>query len=94
VLQRQHAILVMLVEPLVTAAGARASAATPDEARLLGRAIGIHVHSHPDSRQRARDALDAVRRAKAYRLRAIVLKNHDDPTTRLASIRADHRPRH
>jgi hypothetical protein len=48
-------------------------------ARALAGAIDIHVHSHPDNRPRSLDALDAAGQAKAHGMRAIVLKNHDDP---------------
>jgi hypothetical protein len=85
-LQRQHTILVMLLVVLVTAAGAGQGSDAVEEARLLAGAIDIHVHSYPDNRPRSLDALDAARQAKAHGMRAIVLKNHDDPTAGLASI--------
>ena len=89
-LQRQHAVLVMLLMVLVTvlvkSAGAGQGGDAAEEARLLAGAIDIHVHSNPDSRPRSLDALDAARQAKAHGMRAIVLKNHDDPTAGLASI--------
>ena len=53
--------------------------------RLAG-AIDIHVHSEPDDRPRSIDALDVARLAHAKGLRAIVLKNHYDPTAGLAYI--------
>jgi len=86
VLQRQHTILVMLLVVLVAATGAGQGSDAAEGARLLAGAIDIHVHSHPDSRPRSLDALDAARQAKGHGMRAIVLKNHDDPTTNLASI--------
>lgn len=42
--------------------------------------IDVHVHSAPDVIARSLDAVDAVRLAKAAGLRAIVLKNHCEPT--------------
>ena len=71
---------------LVTTASAGQGGDAAEEARLLAGAIDIHVHSHPDNRPRSLDALDAARQAKAHGMRAIVLKNHDDPTAGLASI--------
>jgi hypothetical protein len=46
--------------------------------------IDIHVHSAPDVIPRSIDALDAARAAKERGLRAIVLKNHYEPTASLA----------
>ena len=45
------------------------------ESALKG-AIDIHVHSLPDDRSRALDAIDAARQARERGMRAIVLKNH------------------
>lgn len=85
-LQRQHAMLAVLLVVLATSAGAGQGTDAAEEARLLAGAIDIHVHSNPDNRPRSLDALDAARQAKAHGMRAIVLKNHDDPTAGLASI--------
>ena len=52
--------------------------------RVLAGAIDIHVHSTPDDRERSVDALDAAKLARANGMRAIVLKNHYDPTAGLA----------
>src|SRR4026208_1310606 len=58
-----------------------------DEAvRLLAGAIDIHVHSDPDDRPRSIDAIDVAKLAKTRGMRAIVLKNHYDPTGPLAYI--------
>src|SRR5215213_4634562 len=87
--QRQRAmfvVLMVLVTVLVKTALAGQGSDAAEETRLLAGAIDIHVHSNPDSRPRALDALDAARQAKAHGMRAIVLKNHDDPTAGLASI--------
>ena len=51
--------------------------------RVLAGAIDIHVHSTPDDRERSVDALDAAILARANGMRAIVLKNHYDPTAGL-----------
>ena len=84
--QRQHPLLVTLLIVVVTTAGAGQNSDTAEEARLLAGPIDIHVHSHPDNRPRSLDALEAARHAKARGMRAIVLKNHDDPTGGLASL--------
>jgi len=55
-------------------------------AQVLAGAIDIHVHSDPDDRPRSIDALDVARLAKSKGMRAIVLKNHYDPTGGLAYI--------
>ena len=80
------AIVTLLVTVLVNTAGAGQSSDAAEEARLLAGAIDIHVHSYPDNRPRSLDAVEAARQAKAHGMRAIVLKNHDDPTAGLASI--------
>jgi hypothetical protein len=60
----------------------------PDQAAadLLRGSIDIHVHSDPDDRPRSIDAIDVARLAKTRGMRAIVLKNHFDPTGPLAYI--------
>jgi hypothetical protein len=57
-----------------------------DEASVLRGAIDIHVHSHPDNVPRSVDGLEAARIARAKGMRAIVLKNHYDPTAGLAYL--------
>ena len=64
------------------AAGGRGSAEDPD--RFLAGAIDIHVHSFPDNTDRSVDGLEAAILARAHGMRAIVLKNHYDPTAGLA----------
>ena len=46
----------------------------------LGGVIDMHIHAAPDVMARSVDALDAVRLARAAGLRAVVLKNHYEPT--------------
>ncbi|MDP9172173.1 MAG: DUF6282 family protein [Acidobacteriota bacterium] len=48
--------------------------------------IDIHAHSDPDSVPRSIDAIDLARLAKARGMRALVLKNHFEPTAALAYI--------
>src|SRR5215470_8478536 len=57
-----------------------------EAARLLTGTIDIHVHSDPDDRPRSIDAIDVAKLAHARGMRAIVLKNHYDPTSGLAYI--------
>jgi hypothetical protein len=57
-----------------------------EDARLLAGAIDIHVHSDPDDRPRSIDAMDVARLARTRGMRAIVLKNHYDPTGPLAYV--------
>ena len=59
---------------------------TDDGVRFLSGAIDIHVHSDPDNRPRSIDAIDVAKLAKSRGMRAIVLKNHYDPTAALAYI--------
>src|SRR5262245_30894976 len=58
----------------------------PVAERLLAGAIDIHVHSDPDDRPRSIDAIDVAKLAKTRGMRAIVLKNHYDPTGPLAYV--------
>jgi len=48
--------------------------------------IDIHVHSSPDSTPRSIDAIDLARMAKERGMRALVLKNHYEPTASLAYV--------
>lgn len=48
--------------------------------------IDIHVHSDPDSVPRSIDAIDLARLAKNRGMRALVLKNHYEPTASLAYV--------
>ena len=52
-------------------------------AQLAG-VVDIHVHSDPDSVARSIDAFDLARLAKDRGMRALVLKNHYEPTASLA----------
>jgi len=52
--------------------------------RFLVGAIDIHVHTSPDSAERSVDGIEAAVMARAHGMRAIVLKNHYDPTAPLA----------
>jgi hypothetical protein len=58
----------------------------PPDADLLRGAIDIHVHSDPDNVPRSLDGLEAATEARAAGMRAIVLKNHYDPTAGLAFL--------
>jgi Family of unknown function (DUF6282) len=73
-----------LVWVLAVGAGQRGNA--DEAARLLSGAIDIHVHSDPDDRPRSIDAIDVAKLAKTRGMRAIVLKNHYDPTGPLAYV--------
>jgi hypothetical protein len=66
----------------VSIAGQRDDAA----GRTLAGAIDIHVHSAPDSVERAIDSIDVAKLALARGMRAIVLKSHYEPTATMAFI--------
>src|ERR1700747_1306284 len=55
-------------------------------AQTLSGAIDIHAHADPDGTPRKIDAIDLARLAKERGMRAIVLKNHYEPTQSLAYI--------
>jgi len=71
---------------LITGVVASQTSTTDEAARLLAGAIDIHVHSDPDDRPRSIDAMDVARLARTRGMRAIVLKNHYDPTGPLAYV--------
>ena len=73
------------VVAIVATAGAFAQRGAPAAADLAD-AIDIHVHSAPDNVARSLDGLEAARFAKAAGMRAIVLKNHYEPTAGLAFL--------
>ena len=55
-------------------------------ARALERSVDIHMHTHPDIAERPVDAFEAADLARSYGLRAVVLKNHYEPTAAQASL--------
>jgi hypothetical protein len=58
----------------------------PAFSQTLSGAIDIHAHCDPDGTPRSIDAIDLARLAKSRGMRAIVLKNHYEPTASLAYI--------
>jgi len=56
------------------------------QAQTLEGVIDMHAHSDPDGTPRSIDAIDLARLAKSRGMRAIVLKNHYEPTASLAWI--------
>ena len=85
------AVAVLLAEPTagwlsaMARQAARAGGPTDASSALAG-AIDIHVHSFPDDRPRSIDAVDVAKLAQTRGMRAIVLKNHYEPTAGLAYI--------
>jgi hypothetical protein len=55
-------------------------------AQTLSGAIDMHAHADPDGVPRKLDAVDLARLPKERGMRAIVLKNHYEPTASLAYI--------
>src|SRR5438874_11232356 len=55
-------------------------------AQTLNGAIDMHAHSYPDGVPRSIDAVDLAKLAKNRGMRALVLKNHYEPTASLATI--------
>jgi hypothetical protein len=55
-------------------------------AQQLPGVIDIHAHADPDSIPRSIDAIDLAKLAKSRGMRAVVLKNHYEPTASLAYI--------
>jgi len=59
---------------------------TIGRAQTLEGAIDMHAHAAPDGTPRKLDVLDLARTAKAAGMRAIVIKNHYEPTASLAFV--------
>jgi len=55
-------------------------------AQTLEGVIDMHAHSDPDGTPRSIDAIDLARLAKTRGMRALVLKNHYEPTASLAYV--------
>jgi len=55
-------------------------------AQTLNGVVDIHVHSDPDSVPRSVDAIDIAKLAKERGMRALLLKNHYEPTASLAYL--------
>ena len=70
----------------LTGAELRQAVSDADLNRVLSGTIDIHVYSDPDNRPRSIDAIDVAKLARTRGMRAIVLKNHYDPTASLAYI--------
>ncbi len=58
----------------------------PARPQTLDGAIDMHAHTDPDGVPRSIDAIDLAKLAKSRGMRAIVLKNHYEPTASLAYI--------
>ena len=71
-----------LYVPIIVLALGIASA----RAQTLDGAIDMHAHSYPDGVARSIDAVDLAKLAKSRGMRALVLKNHYEPTASLAYI--------
>ena len=79
-------LLVVLAVGTTAARQAIPQATGANAARDLRGAIDIHVHTNPDRVPRVLDGLEAARFAAEKGMRAIVLKNHWDPTAGLAML--------
>src|SRR5439155_19458337 len=55
-------------------------------AQTLDGAIDMHAHSYPDGVARSIDAVDLAKLAKSRGMRALVLKNHYEPTASVAYL--------
>lgn len=62
------------------------AAATLASAQTLTGAIDMHAHTDPDGSKRSIDAIDLAKLAKSRGMRAIVLKNHYEPTASQAYL--------
>src|SRR6266849_2580622 len=56
------------------------------QAQTLNGVVDIHVHCDPDDRPRSIDAIDIAKLARDRGIRALVLKNHYEPTESMAFL--------
>ena len=75
---------IALVWSLIPSTSLQGRQAAGSAASVVKGAIDIHVHTLPDDRPRALDAIEAARQARDRGMRAIVLKNHYESTAGLA----------
>src|SRR5260221_8333970 len=62
------------------------AACSPLLAQTLDGVVDIHAHCDPDSVPRSIDAIDLGKLARERGMRALVLKNHYEPTASLAFL--------
>lgn len=62
--------------------------AAQESERSLKDVIDLHCHCGPDSLPRVVDAVDLAAQARARSMRAVVVKNHFEPTASLACVAA------
>ncbi len=74
------------IAAVVFALSSPAAISIPALCQTLEGAIDMHAHSDPDGTPRKIDAIDLAKLAKSRGMRAIVLKNHYEPTASLAYI--------
>jgi Family of unknown function (DUF6282) len=70
----------------VAVAVALAASGPAASAQTLVGAIDFHAHADPDGTARKIDVIDLAKAAKSAGMRAIVIKNHYEPTASLAYI--------
>jgi hypothetical protein len=66
--------------------GALLSSVAQAQVKPLDGVIDIHVHTAPDSVPRSIDAIDLARLAQSRGMRAVVFKNHFEPTASVAYL--------
>jgi hypothetical protein len=74
------------IAAVVFALSLPAAISIPALCQTLEGIIDMHAHSDPDGTPRKIDAIDLAKLAKSRGMRAIVLKNHYEPTASLAYI--------
>lgn len=76
----------ILNRPFIRSASLLGLLAMTLHSQTLAGAIDMHAHTDPDGSPRSIDALDLARLAKSRGMRAIVLKNHFEPTASQAYL--------
>ena len=62
------------------------SCSAQSQTQPLQGVIDVHIHASPDSIARSIDAIDLAKLAQSKGMRAIVFKNHYEPTSSVAYL--------
>ena len=75
-----------LIRVTLLLCGGLLASATGAQTKPLDGVIDIHAHTAPDSVDRSIDSIDLAKLAESRGMRAIVLKNHYEPTASVAYL--------
>jgi len=83
---RRCEVLMIKIRAAIVLLGILAAWNAQAQEKPLEGVIDIHVHTAPDSVPRSIDAIDLARLAQSRGMRAVVFKNHYEPTASMAYL--------